>query len=242
MKHLKQPIARRANLEDDCTGHFFEQRFYSGALLTEEALIAAMAYVDLNPVRAELAERIEGIRDTSICERLLENSVEALEDYLRPVLSGLDPRPAVPDAPGVVAVVGSPPAGSAETSEPQEAQCRPDDGEAPNPEHRCDAGAENAVAEPAETSPAHQPVGGDRRGRPPRRPRPHLTLAQYIELVRAMVEAEAAPSTDPPDRVRRWLARTKVLRKRQRAFGSESALRQWIADRTMQLRETPLPA
>ncbi|MDE0191409.1 MAG: hypothetical protein OXQ90_08630, partial [Gammaproteobacteria bacterium] len=28
MKHLKQPIARRANLEDDCTGHFFEQRFY----------------------------------------------------------------------------------------------------------------------------------------------------------------------------------------------------------------------
>ena len=91
MKHLKQPIARRANLEDDCTGHFFEQRFYSGALLTEEALIAAMAYVDLNPVRAELAERIEGIRDTSICERLLENSVEALEDYLRPVLSGLDP-------------------------------------------------------------------------------------------------------------------------------------------------------
>ena len=103
-------------------------------------------------------------------------------------------------------------------------------------------GAENAVAEPAETSPAHQPVGGDRRGRPPRRPRPHLTLAQYIELVRAMVEAEAAPATDPPDRVRRWLARTKVLRKRQRAFGSESTLRQWITDRAMQLRETPLPA
>ena len=68
MKHLKQPIARRANLEDDRTGHFFEQRFYSGALLTEEALIAAMAYVDLNPVRAELAERIEEIRDTSIGE------------------------------------------------------------------------------------------------------------------------------------------------------------------------------
>ena len=42
MKHLKQPVARRANLEDDCTGHFFEQRFYSGALLTGETLIAAM--------------------------------------------------------------------------------------------------------------------------------------------------------------------------------------------------------
>ena len=74
-------------------------------MLTEEALIAAMAYVDLNPARAELAERIEEIRDTSICDRLLENSAEALEDYLRPVLSGLDGRPA--DAPpSVVAVVG----------------------------------------------------------------------------------------------------------------------------------------
>ena len=38
-----------------------------------------MAYVDLNPVRAELAERIEEIRDTSIRVRLLENSAEALE-------------------------------------------------------------------------------------------------------------------------------------------------------------------
>ena len=92
MKHLKQPIARRANLEDDRTGHFFEQRFYSGALLTEEALIAAMAYIDLNPVRAKLAKRIEEIRDTSIGERLQVNSAEALADYLRPVLSGLDDR------------------------------------------------------------------------------------------------------------------------------------------------------
>ena len=57
MKHLKQPIARRANKEDGVKGHFFEQRFYSGALLDEEAVLAAMAYVDLNPVRANLAER-----------------------------------------------------------------------------------------------------------------------------------------------------------------------------------------
>ena len=99
MKHLKQPVARRANLEDDRTGHFFEQRFYSGALLTEEALIAAMAYVDLNPVRAELAERIEEIRDTSICDRLQVNSAEALTDYLRPVVSGLDGGSAAAESP-----------------------------------------------------------------------------------------------------------------------------------------------
>ena len=246
MKHLKQPIARRANLEDDCTGHFFEQRFYSGALLTEEALIAAMAYVDLNPVRAELAEHVAEIRETSIHDRLLENSVEALEDYLRPVLSGLDRRAAEPDAsPNVVAVVGSPAVGSTGTPDPQGATSarQPDgDGSERGPEHRCDAEAEAAGAKPSESSPEHEPGPGDRRERPPRRPRPHITLAQYIELVRAMVEAETAPSTNTPDRVRRWLARTKVLRKRQRAFGSEAALRPWIADRAMQLRETPLPA
>ena len=243
MKHLKQPIARRANLEDDCTGHFFEQRFYSGALLTEEALIAAMAYVDLNPVRAELAEHVAEIRETSIHDRLLENSVEALEDYLRPVLSGLDRRPAEPDAsPNVVGLVGSPAVGSMETPDPQEAASErlPDhDRKDQGPDHRCDA---ESGTKPSETSPEHEPGSADRRERPPRRPRPHITLAQYIELVRAMVEAEKAPSTSSPDRVRRWLARTKVLRKRQRAFGSEAALRRWIADRAMQLRETPLPA
>ena len=59
-----------------------------------------MVYVDLNPVRAGLAERIEDIRDSSIGERLRENSAEALEAYLRPVVSGLDPFPAtVPTAP-----------------------------------------------------------------------------------------------------------------------------------------------
>ena len=169
MKHLKQPVARRANLEDDCTGHFFEQRFYSGALLTEEALIAAMAYVDLNPVRAELAERIGEIRDTSICDRLQENSVEALEDYLRPVLSGLDRRPAAPDvSPSVVAVVGSPVAGSTATPDPRETAAgrQPDgDGGGPGPEHRCDAGTEEAEAEPTATSPAREPGPADRRGR-----------------------------------------------------------------------------
>ncbi len=89
MKHLKQPIARRANEEDGCKGHFFEQRFYSGALLSEEAVIAAMAYVDLNPVRAKLARRLAQCRHTSIEARLIENSPTSLADFLRPLASGL---------------------------------------------------------------------------------------------------------------------------------------------------------
>lgn len=90
MKHLKQPIARRANLEDDCTGHFFEQRFYSGALLSEKAVLAAMVYVDLNPIRAGKVREMVECRDSSIGERLREHSEEALDEYLAPVASGPD--------------------------------------------------------------------------------------------------------------------------------------------------------
>ena len=89
MKHLKQPIARRANLEDECGGHFFEHRFYSGALLTEEALLAAMVYVDLNPVRANQVRSLVKCRDTSAAERLRVNDTAALEEYLGPLISGL---------------------------------------------------------------------------------------------------------------------------------------------------------
>ncbi|TNC79359.1 MAG: transposase [Oleiphilus sp.] len=70
MKCLNEPIARMANQEDNCTGHFWEARFKSQALLTEEALLSCMAYVDLNPVRAGMAETPEESDHTSIQERL----------------------------------------------------------------------------------------------------------------------------------------------------------------------------
>ena len=92
MKLLKQPIARRANLEDECSGHFFDQRFYSGALLSEEAIVAAMAYVDLNPIRAKIAASITSADHTSVQERLL-NARDDLKAYLRPVVAGIDGRP-----------------------------------------------------------------------------------------------------------------------------------------------------
>lgn len=92
MKHLKQPIAHRANKEDGCRGHFFEQRFYSGALLSERALLACMIYVDLNPVRAKIAQSIEQCENTSIASRLkhLENSPERLKKAVEPLVSGID--------------------------------------------------------------------------------------------------------------------------------------------------------
>jgi REP element-mobilizing transposase RayT len=94
MKHLKQPIARRANQEDGCQGHFFETRFYSGALLSEQALLASMAYVDLNPVRARIARRIAQCQNTSIQLRIkhLENTLERLKEIIDPLVSGLGKR------------------------------------------------------------------------------------------------------------------------------------------------------
>ena len=70
MKCLSEPIARQANKEDNCTGHFWESRFKSQALLTEEAVLSAMAYVDLNPVRACMADTPEKSDYTSIKERI----------------------------------------------------------------------------------------------------------------------------------------------------------------------------
>jgi REP element-mobilizing transposase RayT len=70
MKCLNEPIARMANKEDNCRGHFWEARYHSQALLSEEALLSCMAYVDLNPVRANIAASPEQSDHTSIKERL----------------------------------------------------------------------------------------------------------------------------------------------------------------------------
>ncbi len=70
MRCLNQPIARQANLEDKCTGKFWESRFNSKALKSEEALLSCMAYVDLNPVRAGITDLPETSSHTSIRERL----------------------------------------------------------------------------------------------------------------------------------------------------------------------------
>ncbi|MDK1286829.1 transposase [Pseudoalteromonas umbrosa] len=70
MKNLNEYIAKKANKEDNCTGKYWEGRYKSQALLDETALLSCMAYVDLNPIRANVASRLEDSDFTSIQERI----------------------------------------------------------------------------------------------------------------------------------------------------------------------------
>ncbi len=70
MRLLCQHVGQRANRETRESGKFWESRFRAVRLLDESALLACVAYVDLNPIRAALAETIEVSDFTSAKKRL----------------------------------------------------------------------------------------------------------------------------------------------------------------------------
>jgi REP element-mobilizing transposase RayT len=88
MRCINEPIARAANREDGCTGRFWEGRFKCQVLADERAVLAAMAYVDLNPVRAGMTIRLDHSHHTSIQQRVLgcRKDASKMQQTLKPLL------------------------------------------------------------------------------------------------------------------------------------------------------------
>jgi REP element-mobilizing transposase RayT len=96
MAMLDESIARRCNFEDQCRGHFWEERYKCQALISEEAVLACAVYVNLNPIRARLAETPETAQYTSLFERIADLVAQ------RPALSReLPSEPLSPSTPAL---------------------------------------------------------------------------------------------------------------------------------------------
>ena len=95
-----QTVARRCNIEDECTGRFFEERFKLNKLEDEADVLACMAYVDLNPIRSGMVDSLDAAdANVSIAERLrgLDGEPVDTSSWLAPLelASEVDGQPAV---------------------------------------------------------------------------------------------------------------------------------------------------
>ncbi len=96
MRLLSQNIAQRANRDDNEVGKFWQARYRAVRLLDETSILACAAYVDLNPIRAALAETLETSEYTSVQKRIetiqagvaeanREEPIQAADGYLAPL-------------------------------------------------------------------------------------------------------------------------------------------------------------
>ena len=90
---LKEPCARAWNREDGVTGHFWEGRFLSPPVLDRAALVRVARYIELNEIRARVADSIP----TSIWSsaraqwnRLIRAVQDSIRDASQPVERVLD--------------------------------------------------------------------------------------------------------------------------------------------------------
>ena len=89
MRLLCQHIAQRANREDGEVGKFWQARYRAVRLLDEIAILSCAAYVDLNPIRAAMAQTISKSDFTSAQKRSRGLALQSQKDT--------QPEPALPD-------------------------------------------------------------------------------------------------------------------------------------------------
>ena len=86
MRCINEPIARKANHEDGCTGRFWEGRYKSQAILDKAGLLAGLVYVDLNPLRAGIVDVPEKSADVSLNQRVIEYRAQKRNENLPALL------------------------------------------------------------------------------------------------------------------------------------------------------------
>ena len=88
MFYFDRNLAVRANREDKINGAFWEGTFKAELIEDEASLLACMAYVDLNPIRAMMAQTLQESEYTGAYDRIAELRKQLATGELVPIQIG----------------------------------------------------------------------------------------------------------------------------------------------------------